>query len=186
MANRSENGEGSELTRRREIVVVYEDNALYAHASLSAPDLVESNHPDTTVVHGCSFATLSDRQPAAEAALNASAADLVVFVFSPQGDLPQEVKLWIENWTTQRGDREGVIVGLAAAPGSPGEIACLKEIYLRQAARRAGMDYVSQVPSASPRSMPDCVDWYGERARQVTSVLDEILRSGSPPPMPLR
>jgi hypothetical protein len=184
MANFSENGVRSDPIPGKQIVVLYEDSAAYAQAAQSAPELAQSNTPGTGIVHGWSFAAFSDKQRAAEAALHALTAHIVVFVASSTGDFPQELKLWIEGWVTQRGDREGAIVGLVSNPAAPGEIASLKEIYLRQVARRAGMDYCSQIPSGPPRIMPDSIDWYGERARQVTSVLDEILRSGPPPSLP--
>ena len=94
----------------------------------------------------------------------------------------------MERWICQRSEREGALVGLVLADrhSRPGEIACLKEIYLRHAAHRAGMDYLSQVPPVLPKAMPDSLDMYRERAGQVTSVLDEILRTGLPPSAQLR
>jgi hypothetical protein len=183
MANRSKDGVESDLKQRKQIVVVYEDGAAREYAVRSAPHLVESHPLETsTVVEWWSFARLSESEGAGEAAISAAAADLLIFVVSPAGDLPEELKLWIENWIARRSEREGTIIGMMAGSASPGEIACLKEIYLRHVAHRAGMDYLSQVPSAWGRAMPDSLESYGDRARQVTSLLDEILRSGSPPP----
>lgn len=184
MVKRSPDAIGSDLKEQRLIVVVYENNAAREHAMRSAPDLAESSQCETaSIVQWWSFAGLSDSARAAEAAIKAAAADVVIFAISPAGDLPREIKLWTENWIAKRSEREGAIVGLVAGHVSPGELACLKEIYLRHMAHRARMDYLREVPSALARAMPDSLDSYRERARQVTSVLDEILRSGSPPPI---
>jgi hypothetical protein len=179
----SPNGVGADFKQQRRIVVIYENSAAREHAVRSAPDITEASLRETSsAVQWWSFAKLAEMALAGEAAVKAAAADLVIFAISPAEDFPSEVKLWIETWITRRSDREGAIVGLMVRESSPGELACLKEIYLRQAAHRAGMDYLSQIPSGGGKAMPDSLDSYGERARQVTSVLDEILRSGLPPP----
>jgi hypothetical protein len=43
------------------------------------------------------------------------------------------------------------------------------------------MDYVTQLPQDIARSMPDSLDSYTERADQVTSLLDDILRQQTSP-----
>ena len=179
----SPDGVGADFKEQRRIVVIYENSVAREHAVRSAPDIAEASLRETgSGVQWWSFAKLSEAALAGEAALKAAAADLVIFAISPGEDFPGDVKLWIETWITRRSDREGALVGLMVRQSSPGEIACLKEIYLRQTAHRAGMDYLSQIPSVLGKAMPDSLDSYGERARQVTSVLDEILRSGLPPP----
>jgi hypothetical protein len=61
-----------------------------------------------------------------------------------------------------------------------------KYAYLRNAAHRAGMDYLTQIPqSISSRSIPDSLDSYSQRADKVTSVLDGILHQKAPPPQML-
>jgi hypothetical protein len=183
MAMPSPDGVGPNFKHQRRIVVVYENVAAREHALRSAPDLIETGLGESAQgIAWLSFTGLSEVVAAGEAANKAAAADLVVFAVSPGEDFPGDVKLWIETWVTKRSDREGAIVGLLAREATPGEIACLKEIYLRQVAHRAGMDYLSQIPSGLGKAIPDSLDSYRDRARQVTSVLDEILRSGLPPP----
>jgi hypothetical protein len=171
------------------VVVAYETTATRELAIRSSQELAGLFAGEAGLnVRWWSFALLCDPAFAKDAAVQASDADLLVFAITPAGDLPQEIKLWMENWITHRTVREGAVVGLVLLEGHsrPGEIACLKEIYLRHAAHRAGMDYLSQLPSALPKAMPDSLDSYRERAGQVTSVLDEILRTCLPPPNPHR
>jgi hypothetical protein len=166
----------SVLANPRKILLVYEDGPAREHAIRSTPDLVEL-HPieSGSRVAWRSFAELSDAARAAESATDAATADLVIFAISTKGDLPQEIKLWIETSLVKRSEREGAIVCLVARHAIPGELAGVKEIYLRHVAHRAGMDYLSQIPSASAITMPDSLDSYTERSRQITSLLADIL-----------
>jgi hypothetical protein len=167
------------------VVVLYEDVATREFAASASPEL---SHPPAEggelIIQWCSFDGLADSRLAQDAAAGAASADLIIFAMNPGGDLPVPVKLWIETWISRRSEREGVLVGvvLPHRPLAGTEVACLKEIYLRQAAHHAGMDYLCHVPAALRQAIPDSLDSYGARADQVTSVLDEILRSRFPPP----
>jgi len=182
-------GPESKLKKPGRIIVVYENSAAREHAIRSSHELAGALSAEAGFhVDWWSFDSLCDSAFGSGAASRAAAADLLIFAITPAGDLPQEIKSWMERWICQRSEREGALVGLVLADrhSRPGEIACLKEIYLRHAAHRAGMDYLSQVPPALPKAMPDSLDMYRERAGQVTSVLDEILRTGLPPSAQLR
>lgn len=173
----------SEFNERRRIVVIYEDGAARAHAFQVAPKLPQPGRRETrSIVQWWSFSKLAQPAPASEAAAKAAGADIVIFALSPGGDLPGDIKLWIESWIPKRSEREGTIVGLLARTAGSCEIAGLKEVYLRNAAHRAGMDYLSEFPSGVAKVLPDSLDSYRERAGQVTSLLDDILRTSLPPP----
>jgi hypothetical protein len=113
---------------------------------------------------------------ATDAARRAVEADLVVFALEPGGDLPHSTKLWIDSWLGKRSEHEGAIIGLTESTG-PGDMASLKEIYLRHVAHRAGMDYLSHASPTAPRAIPNSIDSFSERAGRMTAVLDEILRA---------
>jgi hypothetical protein len=166
---------------------VYESPAAREHAINTSPRLAElcsGSGGDEGGDYGywCSFAAVSDPGIATIATDKALVAELVIFAVTPGGDLSPEIKTWIEGWVGRRAEPEGAVVGLVTRPSVPGEIACLKEIYLRHVAHRAGMDYLSNVPPVVPEPMPDSPESYVRRAGQITSVLDEILRSSWPPP----
>ena len=135
-----------------------------------------------------SFEDLKTPSTRTDALNKAAEAEMVVFAISAIGDFPAEVKFWMENWIGKRGEREGMLVGLVLDETSnTRDIACLKEVYLRHVAHRAGMDYLSHMPARIFRAMPDLLDSFAQRKEQVTSVLDEILQTGFVPPhMPLR
>src|SRR5262249_26515763 len=119
-----------------------------------------------------------DSQLGTEAANRAAKADLILFAVTSEGDLPNEVKHWIEHWMNRRGEREGALAGLVMdRPASPFEIATRKEIYLRHTARRAQMDYLSHEIPTPRKAIPDSLDSFNRRAFEMTSVLDEILQT---------
>jgi hypothetical protein len=124
-----------------------------------------------------SFHLLGHSIAGRDAARKAASADVVVFAMGAEGDLPDEIKLWIENWLNKRGEREGALVGLLAREGPSPDLAPFREIYLRNVARRAGMDYLCHAAPTEIKAIPDSLDSFSERAAQVTSVLDKILRT---------
>ena len=128
-----------------------------------------------------SFALLDKAASATEAAGKAASADVVAFAISPEGDLPRPVKDWMETWLTQRGECEGILVGLLGTEIEGGEREVPKHHYLRQAAHRGSMDYLTQVPQDMARAIPDSLDSYTQRADQVTGLLDGILHQQVPP-----
>ncbi len=164
------------------VVVVYEDTMTRELAVKFCDHLVERFWTtDEFEVSWLSFADLQEARPAHEAKQKAAVANLIIFATWPETSMPVEIRGWIENWVSQRGDREGALFGLLDhASGLTGRTA-EKYVYLRAVAHRAGMDYLTEVPQNLLRSMPDSLESYTERADRVTSVLDEILRQQEPP-----
>jgi hypothetical protein len=111
----------------------------------------------------------------------AAEARIMLFALSPQTELSAAAKTWIECWLSSRGDREGVLVGLSGPAAGPSGSATDKSLYLRNAAVRGGMDYLTELPQNLSRSIPDSFESYTARADIVTSVLDEILNKQTPP-----
>jgi hypothetical protein len=68
-------------------------------------------------------------------------------------------------------------------PGLPEVDNQAKQYYLRQLAHGSAMDYLTQVPQSISRSIPESLDFYTQRAGQVTHVLDEILHQQPLPPV---
>jgi hypothetical protein len=130
------------------------------------------------------FDLLAEATAGKEAAGKAAQADLVVISAAPEGDFPAPLKGWIETWLGQRGDREGVLVGLMEPLAESGSEEGRKHNYLRSVAHRAALDYLTGVPQEIARTIPDSLDSYTQRAAQVTNLLDGILHQQAPPPGP--
>jgi hypothetical protein len=173
----------SAAPQKRRVVAVYENTAAREYALRFCEGLAGRPPASGTDldIHWCAFAFLGD-----DAVNRAAAADLILFSITSDGDLPHEVKLWIERWLNRRSEREGAVVGLVMdRPANPFEIASLKEIYLRHTAHRAKMDYLSHEIPTARKAMPDSLDSFSQRAGQVTSVLDQILSYNPSPQTPL-
>jgi hypothetical protein len=157
------------------LVVIYEDPVIRERAVRFCERVVEEQKSPDLDMDWWSFPLLSNPSLAHDAVGKAAHADVVVFAMDAVGDLPEEVKLWIEKWLNKRGEREGALVGLLGRQEGV-EIASFREIYLRHTARRAGMDYLSHAAPTLRRAIPDSIDSFSERAGQMTSVLDGILQ----------
>lgn len=155
-------------------MIVYESPAIREQAVRFCERLAGEPKSEALKINWCSFPHLASSQSGDDAAQKAAEADVIIFAMAGIGDLPDEVKLWIEKWLNKRGEREGALVGLLKCE-EPHETASFREIYLRHVARRAGMDYLSHAAPTRTRAIPDSLDSFKERAGKMTSVLDSIL-----------
>src|SRR5438045_4281282 len=162
------------------IVVIYQDMEAREEAVKFCDRLIERFWGGYEFdVNWWAVDALSEARAARDASVKAVEADLMVFASGAEAEIPAAVKEWIETWVSQRGDREGALVGLMD-PG-PGGALAQKFVYLRNVAHRGGMDYLTQAPQELSRAIPDSIESYTERADQVTSVLDELLKYKAPP-----
>jgi hypothetical protein len=173
----------NEARAARCVVVIYESPSIREHAVRFCERLADEHKSSTMEMNWWSFHLLSQPELASEAVQKAARADVVVFAMHAAGDLPNEMKLWIERWLNKRGEREGALVGLLDREESAPEMPSFREIYLRHAARRSSMDYLSQSVPTTMRAIPDSIDSFSERAGRKTSVMDAILqkRPHAPP-----
>lgn len=129
------------------------------------------------------FTSLAYSANAAEAAQAAASAEMVFFAVQSRGDLPAKVKSWIEMWVNNRADRGGALICLATDEHPLAPEVSLKQLYLRQIAHRAEMDFLSDISENFAPTIPESLEWFADRADAVGPVMDDILRqTGSPPP----
>ena len=126
--------------------------------------------------------TLEKEATAKEALDKAVEADLIVYAVDPSSALPLSIHEWTENWLEEREDREGALVDLLQQEHY-GEADTERLHYLREAAHRAGMDYLTREPESLEWAIPDSLDAFAARAQRVTHTLDEILHTQPPPPV---
>lgn len=183
MTRTEENGARLEAKAAWSVVVVYEDPASCERAVGFCDQLVSRFWAGFEFnLNWLPFAQLEDSDSAKAAAEKAALADLIVFAANSEGDFPWPVKAWIETWLNQRGDREGMLVGLLEPAGGTSGREGEKHRFLRNAAHHGAMDYLTEVPQDISRSIPDSLDSYTERADQVTGLLANILHQQPPPP----
>jgi hypothetical protein len=129
------------------------------------------------------FELLGQRDAAREASEKAVVADLMVFAGNLQGELPPAVQGWLDAWVALRGEREGTLIGVLQDSGELRLGLPDRHPFLRHMAHRAGMDYLTEVPTDLSLCLPDSLDSYSARADRVTTLLDAILHQRPPPPM---
>jgi hypothetical protein len=164
------------------VVVIYDNTAAREQAVDFCDQLVKRFWARFEFdVSWWSFSLLQQDTVAMEAAAKAAQADVVVVSSLQEEEFPTSIKTWIQSWASRRGDREGVFAGLLG-PARPESGKQAKHYYLRQVAHGTAMDYLTQVPQSISRSIPESLDFYTQRAAQVTHVLDEILHRPAVPP----
>lgn len=128
-------------------------------------------------VSSWSFSDLERPEACSEAARKAVAADIIVFATEMGHALPWYIQGWIEQWVAERKEKEGSLAALWVPNLAPENHHLA---YLRKVAHRAGMNFLTQVPEHIPDPLSDCPEVYAARAREMTSVMDDILRQPTP------
>lgn len=165
------------------VVVICEDDSTRCRAMSVCDTLVKQFWGDIEFqFHWCQLPNLADEVHAHHAAQVAAEADMIVWATSPEGDFPQHVNSWIQTWLERRGRREGAFVALIGPEGDVANKGIAKHLYLREVAHKACMDFLSEIPQCIPREIPESVQWFTERAGQVSSTLDGILKRPFYPP----
>jgi hypothetical protein len=119
------------------------------------------------------FADLADMKKSAASAHGAGATDVVVVACAPGEKMPTDIHLWVEQWISHRCDREGSLVSLVDNTADCGSG---REVYLRNVARRGGLDFLTWVPDTLLGALPENTDSVCERATRISGILEDILR----------
>jgi hypothetical protein len=165
------------------VVILFEDAQTREKAVKFCDQLVERfwAHSEFRLTW-MEFSALAEPNAARDAHAKARGADVIVFATRPEGPVPATVTEWVERSLANRTDREGTLAGLIDTSTILTGWAAEKHAWLRSVAHRAGMDYLTDVPAEIARPIPDSLESFSERAQQITSVLDEILRKPIQPP----
>ena len=108
----------AQATEAKCVVVVYESPAIREHAVRFCERLAEEEKSATLEMNWWSFHLLGHPEFGSDAVQKAAKADVVVFAMNSGGDLPEEIKLWMERWLNQRGEREGALAQFRSARAS--------------------------------------------------------------------
>ena len=164
------------------VVVLYDDTATRQRAMEVCDHLAQRFWSEVDLkFHWWRTDFLEDAGMAATAADNSRDADFILVSILPDREIAPEVRSWFEAWINQRGGREGALIDLIAATEPSLLTAQRKRLFLREAAHRAGMDYLAHFPLEYNRSLPDSFESASLRATQITTVLDGILQHAPPP-----
>jgi hypothetical protein len=127
------------------IVIAYEDFDTGLRAKEMLARLSNELNPEFEVQRDVwKFELLGHSPLRKQAALEASAADMILIAARAETELPEHVKSWIEEWAAQRDGRVAALVALLdqeeAEPVLPGQAPALCA-FLQQTAEAAGMDF---------------------------------------------
>jgi hypothetical protein len=155
------------------VAVLYDDVEAREAATVFCDQLVQKFWAEFQFdVSWWPFTAAKEPRAAKEAAKKAAQAELLIFAPHPDREIPPELVDWVELWLTLRGRREGAMARTGTASTHAG---ARNELYLRNVAHRAGVDYLTDVPQTIRESIPESPESCTARAEQMTSVLDEIL-----------
>jgi hypothetical protein len=128
------------------------------------------------------FDFLRDAGFTRQAGRQAAGSDLILFSAHARRELPGVVEKWIESWLPMRGTRDGVLVAMIGTAEDQLRGSSPIQVYLREVAQRANMDYLSQAVGASVSELNASIETITKRAEKVTSLLDGILHHATIPP----
>ena len=112
----------------------------------------------------------------------AAGAQALIVAARSEGDFSPRLKSWLDRWAFKRANAKGILIGLFADRKTT-NLPTTKELFLRQMAHQGGVEYRSRLEPAG--NVPDSLESYSERAGQVTTVLDNILKNRPTAPPPL-
>jgi hypothetical protein len=171
---------GTDMNTNWSVLVVFEGTSAREPAVAFCDELVQRFWRRTRFeLAWLDWTALRETSSANRATLTAREADMFVLATGQAGKVNPHVKSWLELALRNRGEREGVLVGLSAAAALTDERAGTQQ-YLRKLAHQNGLDYLETVPTSLSRGVPETAEAYQLRATQVTSVLDTILHRVPP------
>jgi len=177
----------SESTAAREgvfsAVIAYEDAMTRDRAMQVCERLVQRFWKDMEFnFRWWRFDFLRDAGFVRQAARQAAGSDLILFSAHARRELPCIVEKCIETWVPWRGARDGVLVAMIGTAEDQLRGLVPIQVYLREVAQRANMDYLSQAAGAPVSELNTSIETITKRAEKVTSLLDGILHHSTIPP----
>ena len=157
------------------VVIVYEDFAAGKHAKETYDYLVQQLGRDFDFNNQMwKFDVLGNSKMKEMAVKDAVVADLVVLSSHGVGELPDEVKSWIEQWTAQPGNAM-VLVALMDRPEDEASEPSSIRAYLQGVARKSKLDFFAQ-----PNDWPDRDDDFSnqqisERAQRTSTIMADFI-----------
>jgi hypothetical protein len=95
--------------------------------------------------------------------------------------VPAELRPFNERWRAQRGFREGFLMALVQKTERISHPSSRGPSYLQVVARRAGLEFASELVSPSAAEDSESIEGLAQRAQRITSTLFQILQRSRPP-----
>ena len=173
---------GHELETRPafNIVIVYEDFAAGKHAKETYDYLVHQLGCDYDFNSQMwKFDVLGNTKMREMAVKDAAAADLIIISTHGIGDLPVEVKSWIDHWVAEKGHAMALVTLVDRPVGEGSENGSIRS-YLQSVARKAKMDFFAQPDDWPDRDDDFSLEQIAERAQKTSTVMADLIHHNAP------
>ena len=157
------------------VVIAYEDFAAGRHAQETCDLLARNLHDELTLDSQMwKFDVLGHPKLREMATIDATEADLIMISTHGEGDLPREVKVWIDEWTNRLCNAMALVkLTDRSHCGHPEDD--IIRTYLRSVAQRTGMDFFAQPDQWPDRGEDFSFQQIAERAHATSSLMAEFL-----------
>lgn len=112
-------------------------------------------------------------------------ADIVACAVCAEEQVPAHAAAWFDEFVGLRVKREGVLIAIVGGADDPIERKLPRLRWLREIARRSGMDFLCESAPTGLWTIPESLQWVHQRADQLTPILSDILERPATPFMPL-
>ena len=120
------------------------------------------------------FEVLGNAKMKEMAVKDAAAADLIIISSHGIGELPVEVKSWIDQWRARKGNAMALVALVDRPQAESFEQASIRA-YLQGVARRAGMDFFAQPDDWPDREEDFSLVQNSERAQRTSGIMADFI-----------
>ncbi|MDB6067570.1 MAG: hypothetical protein JWR26_3778 [Pedosphaera sp.] len=157
------------------VLIVYEDFAAGKHAKETYDYLVHQLGRDYQFTNQMwKFDILGNFKMREMAVKDALEADLIIVSTHGIGELPAEVKTWLDQWLAQKGNAMALVT-LVDRPQTEALESNSIRSYLQGLARKAKMDFFAQPDDWPDREEAFSTEQNSERAQKTSSIMAEII-----------
>jgi hypothetical protein len=163
------------------IVIVYEDFDAGKHAKETYDCLIHELGRDYEFINQMwKFDILGNPKMRQLAAKDAAAADLIIVSTHGIGELPVEVKKWLDEWVAEKGNTMALVT-LVDRPKDLLEEGSPIRSQLQEAARRAKVDFFAQPDDWPDREAGFSAEQISDRAQQTSLIVADFVHNNAHP-----
>lgn len=159
------------------VVIVYEDFAAGKHAKETFDYLVHQLGNDYEFTNQMwKFDVLGNSKMQEMAVKDALMADLIIISTHGIGDLPVEVKSWVDQWGAKKLNAMALVALVDRPPGEDASSSAAVRSYLQNIARRAGIGFFAQPNDWPDRDDDFSIQQISARAERTSSIMADFIQ----------
>jgi len=159
------------------VVIVYEDFAAGKHAKETYDYLVHQLGQDYEFTNQMwKFDVLGNSKMKEMAVKDAVTADLIIVSTHGVGELPAEVKSWIEEWTAHKSNAMALVALVDRPVGEDAAVSAITRNYLQQVAQQAGIGFFAQPNDWPDRDDDFSIQQISERAERTSNIMADFIQ----------